>query len=732
MKLKTAKTKQMVSYLILFILLLIPLPFSYVAVTNYSEGSDLQREIKELHRRTIELSYILNRHIMMEQDDLEGVYQRARSEYATMVRDISERASVSLPQREPELMEKFSTLAGRWEEFIYTLDSAMEAGDQLVFSRRNVGHTTLPMINALNELVVAFEGVNDRGYNKSINMAGLGRMLTAKMNYALERYLSNWEESGSARSGEEGPMAVMGRFEELLVALREGSDKLGLKAAPDGRVVTTLDSVERLWAPRKVSLLLALEKRDAYMSLIHSVEETYQRVLEEALLDTSAWLTRYRKVTITHIIMALVATVVGALIFILWSVWLSNRFTWRPIKDLKTAIVNFERGKDVEALSINRSDEVGELAQMFYRVLKGRLNEVERLVRFGNLINDEISEKECYNILINFLTATFEIDRIIAVSFNNSENLSEVIASYERNPGEMPLTADTPYELSAIKEPQLCRVVRSGLQLINDDVNEEYRCPEQEVAQEAGSCGCYPVSVGGAVLGWIHLASCKPSFFDDKSSFIINSYLGYMAPAISSIRLINAHRKLAVKDPLTGLYNRRFLEETLERNIAIACRYGQPLSILMIDVDHFKRFNDLYGHSHGDKVLQTIAKILMDNARETDAATRYGGEEFTIVLPNTDKDGAAIVAERIRKDVEENAVTTIEGNMESVTISLGVATCPDDTVEMDRLLKFADGVLYQSKAAGRNRVTLASHEALKVVESEESSKSSGLKAVNEE
>lgn len=168
-------------------------------------------------------------------------------------------------------------------------------------------------------------------------------------------------------------------------------------------------------------------------------------------------------------------------------------------------------------------------------------------------------------------------------------------------------------------------------------------------------------------------------------------------------RLQDELRRLSTTDALTGLYNRRFFDESLRRELDRMRHTGVPLSIIMFDVDHFKRFNDEHGHDQGDRVLQVIASLLRQALRKYDLACRYGGEEFMAILPSTAADGAFRVAERLRRDVEECRVDGLK-----VTISLGVATVPDIAAGTpEELIAAADSAVYRSKESGRNRIDVA-------------------------
>lgn len=161
--------------------------------------------------------------------------------------------------------------------------------------------------------------------------------------------------------------------------------------------------------------------------------------------------------------------------------------------------------------------------------------------------------------------------------------------------------------------------------------------------------------------------------------------------------------QLAITDPLTGLFNRRYLEEKLSHELIRAKAYNRELSIVMADIDYFKRINDTYGHKVGDEVLKALALILKANIRGEDVVARYGGEEFVILLPNVSKYDAYRIAERIRVEVEETSFEEI-GVPERITVSFGISCFPTDGEEVIDLLKKADQALYQAKSLGRNRV----------------------------
>ena len=165
--------------------------------------------------------------------------------------------------------------------------------------------------------------------------------------------------------------------------------------------------------------------------------------------------------------------------------------------------------------------------------------------------------------------------------------------------------------------------------------------------------------------------------------------------------------ELSNTDPLTKLANRRFLMTALEREYKRSSRQNTSLSLIMADIDHFKNINDVYGHQEGDRVLEVVAEVISGLLREYDLAARFGGEEFALVLPDTDLQGALLVASRVRSKIENYSFSGTLANLR-MTISLGVACCPHGKIRsIDDLIRFADDALYSAKHEGRNRVVIA-------------------------
>jgi diguanylate cyclase (GGDEF)-like protein len=215
-----------------------------------------------------------------------------------------------------------------------------------------------------------------------------------------------------------------------------------------------------------------------------------------------------------------------------------------------------------------------------------------------------------------------------------------------------------------------------------------------------------PLKSGDRVLGTLVAASRRRGAFEDDVVRMLEVIALQTAQSLQRAQLFAEVERMAVTDGLTGLHNHRHFQNLLDQQVALAQRYGKPLSLLLCDIDHFKTVNDTYGHPVGDTVLRGVAKILSAQARSVDLVARYGGEEFAIVLPETDSSAARALAERIRVSVAAVEMRTALGPVK-VTLSLGVATFPDVADGKQALIDRADQALYAAKHAGRNRFVVA-------------------------
>jgi diguanylate cyclase (GGDEF)-like protein/PAS domain S-box-containing protein len=229
-------------------------------------------------------------------------------------------------------------------------------------------------------------------------------------------------------------------------------------------------------------------------------------------------------------------------------------------------------------------------------------------------------------------------------------------------------------------------------------------------------CLCVPLVGQGDTLGILHLefvgdAETRPDpgseSLQDSQQRLAVTVSGQIALSLASLRLRETLRDQSIRDALTGLFNRRFMEESLEREMQRAVRKNHPVSVLFIDLDHFKRFNDTFGHDAGDLVLRSVADLFRKLFRVDDVICRYGGEEFGIILPESSAENAAIRANALCEEVKKLDLRYKNHTLGTITVSVGVACFPENGRTAEELLKTADQCLYESKAAGRDKVTVA-------------------------
>ncbi|CAN5597917.1 diguanylate cyclase [soil metagenome] len=256
---------------------------------------------------------------------------------------------------------------------------------------------------------------------------------------------------------------------------------------------------------------------------------------------------------------------------------------------------------------------------------------------------------------------------------------------------------------------QDCWGLRRGQPHHTDGTPGVMRCAHLDPgASLAGiSTLCVPLVAQGASLGLLHVNAPSDGGPGDNDAEMIESVAEQLAMAMANLQLRETLRVQSLRDPLTGLFNRRYLEENMQRELQRCERRGLPLSLLMIDVDHFKQFNDRHGHAAGDAVLAHVGHTLQSLIRNEDLACRYGGEEFTVILPETDALVAVERAEAIRAAVGSTTLVHLRQTLGPVTVSIGVATFPADGTTPELLFEFADSSLYRAKAEGRDRVVHA-------------------------
>ena len=247
-----------------------------------------------------------------------------------------------------------------------------------------------------------------------------------------------------------------------------------------------------------------------------------------------------------------------------------------------------------------------------------------------------------------------------------------------------------------------CAGVVRGTMYVADDLSDDLSVHCPIYPQRVGTLACIPL-ISGESVGAVHLYWAQPNALPLAARPNVARITEHAALAIGNRRLLAALHGQANTDPRTGLANSRAFDLALESAIA-ARSTDEALSVLMIDIDQFKQFNDRHGHPAGDEALRAFGAVLRSCMREGDVAARYGGEEFAVLLRGLDGSVASVVAERIRARTEATIIALAPGMTDRITVSIGMANAPDQGLDRVTLLRVADEALYQAKAAGRNRV----------------------------
>lgn len=246
------------------------------------------------------------------------------------------------------------------------------------------------------------------------------------------------------------------------------------------------------------------------------------------------------------------------------------------------------------------------------------------------------------------------------------------------------------------------QVVETGVAKRVIDLSDEV--DYTPVLKEAQSCLIVPMIARGKALGIMIAESSKANQFTDMDQKVFSILASEAAMAYENSRLHQELENLVVIDELTGVYNFRYFNSKLSEEARRASRYDLPLSLVMVDIDSFKRCNDTYGHQVGNLVLRGVARTIMASIRDIDTLARYGGEEFIVILPQTEQQDALAIAERIRGQVEEARFCDDRGQTVKMTVSVGTTTYPDNGGGVDDLVRLVDQAMYRAKGAGKNRV----------------------------
>jgi diguanylate cyclase (GGDEF)-like protein len=410
-------------------------------------------------------------------------------------------------------------------------------------------------------------------------------------------------------------------------------------------------------------------------------------------------------------------------------------YVTRPVARLAKAMERAKSGDFLVRVPVERDDEVGRLAQgfnsMLARMTELKVAEIEtqqdlEMMQRELALKAELQQANSkLEVTVKELSLLFELTRSLNSTLELEPLFNLVCDLVGQGLGYAefsvmllsPVDDELVYQAGYGLPPHFKGEVRFkvgegaagacaqlGERVYVEDVTTDPRFVRR--ANEVGALVCVPMTFKEERVGVLNFRKREPASFAEAEMRLLESVANQAAMAIVNARLHEETVELSITDALTGVFNRRHLFKQLDMEVLRAQRFGNPLSVVMIDIDHFKHFNDTAGHPAGDQVLKGTAELLKGVLRKLDTLARYGGEEFMVLLPQIAKSEAMEVAEKLRRAVERTAFP--EGDKQpggKVTISVGVGSFPEDGGDLERLVDATDSALYASKRGGRNKVS---------------------------
>jgi diguanylate cyclase (GGDEF)-like protein len=372
-------------------------------------------------------------------------------------------------------------------------------------------------------------------------------------------------------------------------------------------------------------------------------------------------------------------------------IWLSRHLV-RRLRECAGFAREVAAGGTVTRLRPHGADELADLATTLNDMLDRRSDSravEERQGEFVDALHVTETEEEAHLLVKRHLERSLEGSHAVVLNRNNSADRLEAMTPV---PDGSPLVGAL-----AGAAPRSCLGVRFA--------RGQQHGPEREPLLSCDLCGgcarttCEPLLVGGEVIGSVLVDHPAALGAGDRAT--IRESVSQAAPVLANLRNLALAEFRANNDTLTGVPNKRALQDMLKQMVAQASRGVSPLAAVMLDLDHFKQVNDTHGHERGDEVLAAVGTVLRDTLREGDFVGRFGGEEFLLLLPDTDRQGATTVAETVRVAISS---VTVPGLERATTASLGIAVLPDEAGDAATLLRLADRALFAAKTNGRNRI----------------------------
>jgi diguanylate cyclase (GGDEF)-like protein len=384
------------------------------------------------------------------------------------------------------------------------------------------------------------------------------------------------------------------------------------------------------------------------------------------------WVAHHKEVQVDEFLVAVVFIGTGFALF-----------SWRRWTDLSRQVAEYKR-LQTELTEINR--------------------EASALSETDDLLQSCLSSEEAYNAVIRHIRSQLPGSSGAICVISNSRDLVETVAQW-----------GDPSLAEHFFAPKDCWGLRRGRVTILSSADSQMACAHIGPDRPHYAM-CVPMMAQGETLGVLYLDSgrvigkqpdTKLAALSESQERMVKTLAEHLALAVANLNLREKLRMQSIRDPLTDLFNRRYMEESLERELRRSTRKKLPLAVMMIDVDHFKRFNDSFGHEAGDALLCELARLFRAQLRAEDIPCRYGGEEFALILPEAPLEAARERAEQLRRIANESHIQHRGNTLERVSISIGVSCYPQHGSTGEDLLRSADQALYRAKEEGRDRVVVA-------------------------
>lgn len=469
-------------------------------------------------------------------------------------------------------------------------------------------------------------------------------------------------------------------IKKVLLGLRNANEgmyrieKAALELARDQRKAEALDLLENLDY---------LIQKEMYQSFISDLREAINK-------NTQAIREQEKIVAVIALIIA------GVTVFVILPVILVTRI--RLLKRWRNTILHTSQlleGSKQELVQMN------EFLNRSLKTTQKREEEVRLLGQMASILHSCTTTGEVFEVLKSHCLKLFPCSHGALFRGQDSQEQLEELGTWGSSCLGKP-----------VFQPQECWGVRRGRMHVGS-LDESTACAHINTESDAGVYLCAPLIAQNETLGLLYIVMSNSIERSDIEpvEFLVAVIAENVAQALANIKLRNNLREQSLRDPLTGLYNRRYFMESINQEIIRATRNSANLAVVAMDIDHFKRCNDTYGHAAGDKVLQEVATVLAKVFRGSDVICRQGGEEFVILLPDAALSAAQDRAEEVRETIAALQLTYSGESIGEITISGGVASYPLHGNSAEDLLKSADLALYEAKKNGRNRIETAGNEA---------------------